>query len=49
MENSDNSFFAAVLDAMPLPVFIVDEDVRIIEANEAALPSGYGFHSRDLS
>jgi nitrogen fixation/metabolism regulation signal transduction histidine kinase len=38
MKNSANSFFAAVLDAMPSPVFIVDEDVRIIEANEAALP-----------
>ena len=38
MKNSDNSFFAAILDAMPSPVFIVDKDVRMIEANDAALP-----------
>jgi hypothetical protein len=32
----DNSFYRAILDAMPLPVFIVDDDVRIIDLNRMA-------------
>lgn len=34
----NHPLFSAVLNAMPSPVFIVDEDVKIIEANEAARP-----------
>ena len=31
-------YFKAILDAIPSPVFVVDDDVRIIEFNEAAAP-----------
>jgi hypothetical protein len=31
-------YFKAILDAIPSPVFVVDNDVRIIEFNEAAAP-----------
>jgi len=31
-------YLKAILDAVPSPVFVVDEDVRIIEFNEAAAP-----------
>jgi hypothetical protein len=31
-------YFKAILDAIPSPVFVVDNDVRIIECNEAAVP-----------
>jgi hypothetical protein len=31
-------YFKAILDAIPSPVFVVDDDVRIIESNEAAAP-----------
>ena len=31
-----NNFFKTVCDTMPLPVFVVDEDVRIIDCNRAA-------------
>lgn len=32
----DNSFYCSILDAMPLPVFVVDDDVRIIDLNRMA-------------
>jgi len=35
-EHSDNAMLRAVLDAMPSAVFVVDADVRIIDANQAA-------------
>ena len=38
MKFPDDSFFSAVLNAMPSPVFVVDDDVRIIAANLAARP-----------
>jgi PAS domain-containing protein len=31
-----DDFFGTILHAMPLPVFVVDEDVKIIAANQAA-------------
>jgi hypothetical protein len=34
----DAGFLRAVLDAMPNPVFVVDEDVRILDYNQAAIP-----------
>lgn len=38
MKTSDDAFLSAVLNALPSPVFVVDDDVRIIKANEAARP-----------
>jgi PAS domain-containing protein len=32
----DQSFHRMLFDAMPVPVFVVDEDVRILECNAAA-------------
>jgi PAS domain-containing protein len=32
----DNTLYRTILNAIPSPVFIVDEDVRIIDQNEAA-------------
>ena len=44
----DSSFYRSILDAMPAPVFIVDEDVRIVDLNRMApivfgldLPAAY--------
>ncbi len=34
----EHDYFKAILDAMPSPVFVVDEDVRIVEFNRAAAP-----------
>jgi PAS domain-containing protein len=31
-----NDFVGTILDAMPLPVFVVDDDVKIIDANQTA-------------
>jgi len=36
-EDSDNAMLRAILDAMPSAVFVVDADVRIIDANRAAI------------
>ena len=36
LDRSDDTLLRVVLDAMPSAVFIVDEDVRIIDANRAA-------------
>lgn len=33
---SDNSFCRSILDALPAPVFIVDDDMRIIDLNRMA-------------
>ena len=35
---TDPGFYRKVLDAIPLPVFVVDEDVRIHDYNKAAEP-----------
>ena len=32
----DQGFHRMLFDAMPMPVFVVDEDVRILECNAAA-------------
>lgn len=32
----DSSFYRSILDAMPLPVFVVDDDVRIVDMNRMA-------------
>lgn len=32
----NNSLYRSILDAMPMPVFVVDDDVRIIDMNRAA-------------
>ena len=37
-EEFSREFFRAVLDAIPSPVFIVDNDVRILAHNSAAVP-----------
>jgi PAS domain-containing protein len=34
----DHSFYSEILDAKPMPVLIVDDDARIILANQAARP-----------
>lgn len=36
MKDKDNSYYRTILDAIPLPIFVVDEDVRIQELNHAA-------------
>jgi PAS domain-containing protein len=36
MNPNDNASYRTVLNAIPFPVFIVDEDVRIADMNEAA-------------
>ena len=33
----DQGFHRMIFDAMPMPVFVVDEDVRILECNAAAV------------
>lgn len=35
---TSESFFRAIIDALPSPLFVVDSDVRIIAYNESALP-----------
>ncbi len=37
-EERKHDFFRLILDAIPSPVFVVDEDIRIIEFNDAAAP-----------
>ena len=37
MKLSDNLFYRKLLDAFPIPVLVMDEDVRIRDLNEAAL------------
>jgi PAS domain-containing protein len=37
MDSNDNSLYRTMLNAIPSPVFIVDEDVRITDLNEVAL------------
>jgi len=37
-DRSKLEYFKGILDAIPSPVFVVDNDVRIIEFNEAAAP-----------
>ena len=32
------AFLKSVLDAIPLPVLVVDRDVKVVEFNEAAAP-----------
>lgn len=32
----DNTFYRSILDAMPIPVFIVDDDLRLIDLNRMA-------------
>jgi PAS domain-containing protein len=36
IEFLDQGFHRVLFDAMPVPVFVVDEDVRILDYNEAA-------------
>ncbi|MBU0756412.1 MAG: PAS domain-containing protein, partial [Planctomycetes bacterium] len=36
IKEQKNDYFKAVLNAIPLPVFVMDRDLRIIEYNEAA-------------
>jgi PAS domain-containing protein len=36
MNDRDGSFARAILDAMPLMIFVVDDDVRVHDLNEAA-------------
>jgi nitrogen-specific signal transduction histidine kinase len=36
MPDKDNLYYRTILDAIPLPIFVVDADVRIQDLNEAA-------------
>jgi len=36
--DTEHDYFKSILNALPSPVFVVDEDVRIINFNEAAAP-----------
>jgi PAS domain S-box-containing protein len=36
MKDKDNLYYRTILDAIPLPIFVVDADVRIQDLNEAA-------------
>jgi len=39
--DADKGYFRTVFDAFPSPVFVVDQDVRVLEANAAA-PGAFG-------
>lgn len=36
MDHAEDSFYRNILDAIPSPVFVVEEDVRIVDYNSAA-------------
>ena len=36
MKNSKDSYYRKILDAIPLMIFVVDDDVRICDLNVAA-------------
>jgi PAS domain S-box-containing protein len=43
MNDNDNLYYRTILDAIPLPIFVVDEDVRIQDLNQAAA-IGFGLN-----
>lgn len=37
MDFSENTYYRTILDSIPIPVFVVDSDVRVRDLNDAAL------------
>lgn len=55
LQNVDDATMGVFLDRLPVPVLVVDDDVRILDGNEAALrlvgrkrEEAVGFHSGDV-
>ncbi len=50
MDEKPNSYYRTLMDAVPLSIFVVDEDVRIQDVNRAAVATfgmaGDGFRNR---